>query len=514
MAILLINAGPGTGKTYSIVNAHIYCLHQRPQEIKQTEEQHEIFEWCKYNLPNTKSVLYLAFNTSIAERVRKQLPKHCKSYTFHGFGAQILKTRFGYQKVNHNRSANIVADLVGKTMDNLEGSEKFKWLCAIRHVAKLKEEWLIPDDDNIEFIRQKYPDLIAWNPPSDLIERCHRLMERMRFPDGEVEYVDQVWMGCQQVKKPLFDIGYVDEAQDLSRCRFELAMRACRNLVFVGDPNQAINAFAGADAHMFRTLEEKATLQLPLLTTFRCPPNIVQKANELRNAGIRSLPEKKAGQESRISWSYLPERIGILTGRSQSSLPDNYDLADSPIPTIKTGPTRIVGLDQILVLCRMNAPLVRACLHLINNDVPAFILKNDVADTLVWLVKSLKPKSLDHLSERLSDYVVKYTSDRMPPHVQLLARDKADSIEAVMQVSNSVPDLISNIESMFSCKPPAVKLTTIHKAKGLEAPEVFILNPPIEHPLGMRHPDSAEQEINLHFVAITRTSNNLTWVTE
>jgi superfamily I DNA and RNA helicase len=55
-----------------------------------------------------------------------------------------------------------------------------------------------------------------------------------------------LWLGLKSVKQPLYDLGFVDESQDISKCAYHLVTRLCRNVVFCGDKNQAINAFAGA----------------------------------------------------------------------------------------------------------------------------------------------------------------------------------------------------------------------------------------------------------------------------
>ena len=60
---------------------------------------------------------------------------------------------------------------------------------------------------------------------------------------------------------------------------------------------------------------------------------------------------------------------------------------------------------------------------------------------------------------------------------------------------------------------PFITLSTIHRAKGLEAKHVAILFPPVEHPKASTQ-EQIEQEKNLHFVAESRTSHSLTWVVQ
>jgi len=56
-------------------------------------------------------------------------------------------------------------------------------------------------------------------------------------------------------------------------------------------------------------------------------------------------------------------------------------------------------------------------------------------------------------------------------------------------------------------------LTTVHKAKGLEADTTFILNPE-EFPLNWKDQTEEElqQEMNIYFVALTRSKRELNFV--
>jgi DNA helicase-2/ATP-dependent DNA helicase PcrA len=74
--------------------------------------------------------------------------------------------------------------------------------------------------------------------------------------------------------------------------------------------------------------------------------------------------------------------------------------------------------------------------------------------------------------------------------------------------------LRAQIEALFTDeKKPAIMLSTVHKAKGLENPRVFILRPE-RMPLVWKGqtPDQFEQEMNLKYVAITRAQAELYFV--
>lgn len=76
----------------------------------------------------------------------------------------------------------------------------------------------------------------------------------------------------------------------------------------------------------------------------------------------------------------------------------------------------------------------------------------------------------------------------------------------------SVGDLVNKLSMLFSNKVKGVVFSSVHKAKGLEAKNIFILRPEL-----MPHPKAEaewelEQEDNCLYVAVTRTKNRLIFV--
>ena len=76
-----------------------------------------------------------------------------------------------------------------------------------------------------------------------------------------------------------------------------------------------------------------------------------------------------------------------------------------------------------------------------------------------------------------------------------------------------IGDFKEQIQSLFSDDRPGVWLSTVHKAKGLEAPRVFILRPD-KLPMVWKgqQPWEQIQELNLKYVAVTRAMEELVYV--
>ena len=80
--------------------------------------------------------------------------------------------------------------------------------------------------------------------------------------------------------------------------------------------------------------------------------------------------------------------------------------------------------------------------------------------------------------------------------------DKYECIKIFASKANFVGGIIKEIEKLFNSKTRGdIKLSTVHKAKGLEADNVFILATE-----RMPHPKASnmQEERNICYVAITR----------
>jgi DNA helicase II / ATP-dependent DNA helicase PcrA len=87
----------------------------------------------------------------------------------------------------------------------------------------------------------------------------------------------------------------------------------------------------------------------------------------------------------------------------------------------------------------------------------------------------------------------------------LALEDKRDCISIFVSKATTVGGIIEEIKRVFDGNDKGeIMLSTVHKAKGLEADNVYILaTERMPHPLG------GQEENNIAYVAITRAKNNL-----
>ena len=485
MPNLIVNSGPGTGKSYTGERITLY-LRAANKELflernKHTEEQLAIWKAAEEICPNPKKMIYMAYNNDTVEKSKKNVHKDCDTRTSHGAGYSVLNTRFGYLKLTNNRGMFLVQKMTGKLFNDLP--DKFKWLSTIKFVEKLKDELLAPTPENLEAMKDKYDGLANFPIHPQIEDQATKLMNAMKVPDRKIgiEYIDQVWLPLFMLKKPVYDLGIIDEAQDLSPARLLLARLLCANCIFIGDPDQAINAFAGADPKSFDKIKEHCSQELSLKVSFRCPANIINKANRLTpRAKLRGVKED-SGKEKRITLKELTNH-----------LPDR--------------------LANGLIICRTNAPLIQASLKLMKAEIPNRILGDRLVNNLLSLVKYRKARSIEELAVKLDDYENKSCA-QVKDYMKEVIRDKCDCIRQILPLCSTIDDIEPAIKSLLKPRKDEdhISLCTIHKAKGMERPNIYILFPPVESEYA-KTPDQKDQERNLHFVAITRTSKDLYWV--
>lgn len=501
MTSLLASAGPGCGKTYAGTKLCRYLKANNKSKfldkVQHTDEQRSIWEWAAthFELPPNPKILYAAYNADFVPEVKQKVPPSGpfapEVRTIHGSGYKVLTTKYGYLPLNNNRGSLIVEKITGQNLYRLP--DRFKWISALRYTEVLKEELLEPTPENFEFLRIKYSSLANMPIFDDLGERCRKLFKAMKEVDRKIgiEYIDQVWLPLFVLKSPKYDLGIIDECQDLSAARLLLCRKLCRNLFFIGDNDQGINAFAGADARAFEKIQASVDEELPLKLSFRNPPNIVNKANALMKNRI--IPDTKPRTWLRAQKTEKGPETSTTLNELAAKLDDDWG--------------------SNLIMCRYNAPLIKCALTLTRAKVPCFIYGRSLISELKNIVKGRKAYDIDDLMEKLDVYEERVQKSAPPPSFDAI-RDKLNCIRMICNTIEELDDFEDATKELIrEDKADSVNLATIHKSKGREKKNCHILFPPIEAPYAVT-PEQKQQEQNLHYVALTRTSYSYNQVFE
>jgi DNA helicase-2/ATP-dependent DNA helicase PcrA len=168
-----------------------------------------------------------------------------------------------------------------------------------------------------------------------------------------------------------------------------------------------------------------------------------------------------------------------------------------------------------LVISRRNAPLISIAYALLRNGIRAIVRGRDFATGLINLVLKFKAVSITELIEVAETYRTKELDklnargNKAENQIDAL-NDKIDTLIALTEGLDTVDQLINKLNTLFSDQNDdrAVNLSSVHRAKGLEAVTVFVADyDKIEIP--MNQDWNQQQEKNLHYVALTRSKSAL-----
>jgi superfamily I DNA/RNA helicase len=136
-------------------------------------------------------------------------------------------------------------------------------------------------------------------------------------------------------------------------------------------------------------------------------------------------------------------------------------------------------------------------------------------------VKDYSKVPVAELISQLSQWVEqereKELAKKMPSDNRIITlQDRFDCIVAFTEGKQWVSEVIAKIDEVFTDNKhsPGIKFSSIHKAKGLEAKRIFLLEPEgatVPHPMA-KAAWQKEQEWNLRYVAITRAIEELVYV--
>lgn len=322
----------------------------------------------------------------------------------------------------------------------------------------------------------------------DAISMAIKALQKSSADPRVVDFDDMIYIPAVTagVRIWAFDRVFVDETQDLNEAQLALIARMIRpgsgRLIAVGDDRQAIYGFRGAAEGAIDRIVEKFKCQgIPLTTTYRCAKKIVEVAKA-------HVPDYEAGPNN-------PE--GVVR-----TIP--YEKLTSELT------------DGDFVVSRSNAPVVKLLLALYSQGRKARMLGRDVGAQWIDMIKKSDAATPAGLICWLrSEWAPKRVEVRTAKDAEADVSDIYDTVEAFEALAEGVSDLASltiRIESLFQDgADPAKRITlaSTHKAKGLEAHRVFVLDWTYQPKKGQRMSLEAS---NLRYVAVTRAKDELVLV--
>lgn len=440
-------------------------------------------------LPAGTSAAFVAFNKSIATELQSKVPAGVVACTLHSLGLKAITGALGRVQVDQDKTDKMLPANMDRAARN-----------AVAKLVSLCKGNLCDGRDQNELLNLAADyDVDLGKDPRDILQWVPDILRQSRDRVRSIDFDDMVWLPVV-LSLPMhrYDVLMVDESQDLNRAQQDLVLMAGERIVLVGDENQAIYGFRGADSDSMANMQARladtprGVRVFPLTMTRRCGTDIVEAARAL-------VPTFEAAPNAPSAFvCYGETREGPEMGTCE---PERGEM----------------------VICRTNAPLIQMAYTLIRNQVPVKIQGRDIGAGLAALIKRLvsTDASTAHLLEKLAAYRTAEEQkihaanggERADAKLQNLA-DKCDCISALCDGLDTVTDVLGRVQVLFSdvAKGDAagfVWLSSIHKAKGLESDVVHVIHPELlPHPMA-RTEKARKQEYNLKYVAITRARNVL-----
>lgn len=481
MGNLFVDAVAGSGKTTTLEGI---CARINPRRLRYT--------------------IFLAFSKEIQLELQRRLPREVWVRTFHSIAQYCMRTAVqptsGDNWLQDKKYSWIIRDLLDKKGCYPEGSDARAAMDEALYTAiRFARLTLVNLDSDIEFeaMCRHYDIEIDLCP--GLRELTAQVLQIGADQVRErIDFTDMIYLPVRlNIPMRKFGLLLVDEAQDLSACQRELVRRMMyedSRVFFVGDPRQAIFGFAGAGVDSVEKIAEEFQCQMmPLSVCYRCPSSHLDLARDIV-AHIENRDDAPVGA------------VGYT----------NYDGVFSLV-----NPKR-----GDLVMCRTNAPLVELAFELIAAGIPATIKGRDLFDQLVSMAKQVMKTpgaTWDTFQQALVGYLNRIATamaKKEGTDMQIQAiHDRGAALSTIVARAQAMDHRISTIdglekfiERIYGAEHGCVVLTSVHKAKGLEADHTFILGPELMPHRMAQSPWAVAQEHNLRYVALTRGKQSLTFV--
>ncbi len=521
----IIDAVAGAGKTTTIMEA--------AQFIK-----------------DKKDVLFCAFNRSIAKEIKRKFIENgindVKVKTIHALGYEILKA--------HNKSKNPlriaehkyrmllknpqVDQAMRESIDDIlrinnldpnlrfDDREKFAINNLIynikQHLFSMNHKYrsTLTKDNFYDFekmvihfgiFNRTEIEKAHFDRELRYYYECHKILlkagnkiakEKQMYDFTDMLYLPYVWK-LSPLRK--FKFLFIDECQDLSKGQFAIAAKYGKRggrILAVGDPSQSIYGFTGADIESFNIVKEYTKAkELPLTTCFRCPRSVIEIAQAIR-PDIHGN-KRAVGKIHRITFDDIIKKArpnDLIISRIKAPLLILvFQFIDKNIK-VKIHDEEVKEtvneLKYIFKEEELNADFAL--------EINGFkSIKRKVIERWEWVIKK-KSKRIVDKEER--DTFIKTEIEYLHNRLTFLQKKH----ELWKKQCRNISEMLEHIQNFISSDDNPIRLSSIHRAKGLEENRVFIID---YDNLPMRRKEQQEweliQELNLKYVAITRAKREL-----
>src|SRR3990167_1020185 len=444
------------------------------------------------------------------ENTKDLQEKGAPALTSHSLGLQAIRRAYSWYNqncLNKNKTTLLSKKYLEEDEEYLASAIKqLVSLCKANLLGTFTKEsdsgnWILQEgtlsDEELSNLTDRHD--VDLNESADRVFKIVRMILVDSLNCYIIDYDDMIWWTVvKNLPVTRYNLLGVDEAQDINRAQQHLALMAIRGggrLVVVGDPHQSMYSWRGAlleSMDKFRELissqnDGKEIEHLPLTKSRRCCKAAIRLA--------------------------------------QKSVPDIEYMEDAPEGLIESITTQkmveIVSAGD-MILSRTRAPLIKQAYSFLREEKKTLILGTDIGSHLESFIKKFNAADVQSLRKKLDEYEEKQTerlSGNKSSIMQLsLLKDRCECVRILMHNCDKISEVITKVHRLFvdeddkTQRAGAIILATVHKAKGLEAKNVFVIEPSkIPHPLAKRQ-HQIEEESHIAYVAVTRAKETIRFV--
>lgn len=471
-----INAVAGSGKTTTIV------------------------EYAKTR-PSKSKILYLAFNKSVKlEAIKKfesQGLKNVKVETAHSLAYKHIIFRYRYKVRLQGYKINEIAELLkikGNLPTGQAGGEKHTEYIVANHISKFITYYCNSDKQNIEDLN--YLDIITDHNAKTFVRINYKYIENQtiqflsKMDKGEIEITHDFYIKKFQLSNPKLNYDYIlfDEGQDASAAMLDIFLKQKTIKVIVGDTHQQIYSWRYA----INALEKVNFNTFNLSTSFRF-------GQDISNLAMQILQFKKQGESQNLI-TIKGQGNNLETKTKATIARTNLGLLLKAIEYVKEK----TNVKQIYFEGNINS-------YTYADDGASLYDVLNLYNGKHSLIKDQLIRSMRNMNE-LEEYIEK-TED-----AQL-----GMMLEIVKEYGNEIPSIIKSIKDKHvkndDKENAEMIFSTVHRCKGMEYDSIQLANDFISQKkleklksnsqMGDSSISKFNEEINLLYVAITRTKNNI-----
>lgn len=471
---IIISAGPGSGKTYTIIKKAI-------KELKLLEEN-----------STNKGIVLCSFTREAALELEKRLTRNIHSnFSFIGTIDSFLLT-------------DIINPFKNRILKRIKPNSKLittKLKISIPPFGKHEVVNILTfqglTEENINRVKEYYNNWIL----KLLSGKYEVSFAAYLFAGKALEIVPEL----KNYIKTRYQSIYVDESQDLNYYQIRFINKLIEftgiNCYLIGDKHQSIYSFRGARPEMFYSMVNHGFVELKITHSARCHYNILEFS---RRVVGESTDTQKLYNDSQVIIDFcIAENIAqLINFNNYFILVEKNDDAHSIYNTcLKNGITNIIYSKRIELSDKsftdnyydILEELIKFYFNHSNKNPKLTYSIEDLTRFLSPLLDETK-LSIRKLSilphEKLIDYVIKIFK----------YGDVELSEEIKFEISNQMEDIV--YRNYYIRVSNANRIMTIHSSKGLEANCVFVV-------LTRNSFNISEETKRKLFVAFTRAKNQL-----